>query len=40
MWALVLSNWLSYADASKMDYEELLEAEMAITEFKKKKPQN
>jgi hypothetical protein len=39
MWALVLNNWLSYGDASKMDYEELLEAEMAIEIYKKSKPQ-
>lgn len=39
MWGLVLNDWLSYKDASNMSYEELLEAEMAISEFKKKKPQ-
>ena len=39
MWGLVLNDWLSYKDASSMSYEELLEAEMAISEFKKKKPQ-
>lgn len=38
MWSLVLNDWLSYADASKMSYDELLEAEMAISEYKKKKP--
>lgn len=39
MWSLVLNGWVSYADASRMTYEELLEAEMAISEFKKNKPQ-
>lgn len=39
MWALVLNDWLSYADASNMSYEELLEAEMAIEIYKKSKPQ-
>jgi len=36
MWSLVLNDWLSYKDASSMTYEELLETEMAINEFKKK----
>ena len=39
MWGLVLNDWISYKDASSMTYEELLEAEMAIAVFKKKKPQ-